>query len=69
MKMFVWGLYDDFYTNFYFWKLFLAWKGGIWEFLWALILLKIIFKYEKVLCVCLGDGVKCLKFVSMLFKI
>ena len=30
---------------------------------------KIIFKYEKVLCVGLGDGVKCVKFVSMLFKI
>ena len=68
MKMFVYGLYDDFYTNYYFQKLFLVWKGGILELLWALLLLKIIFKYDCV-CVCLGDGVKYIKLVSILFKI
>ena len=38
-------------------------------YLWALTLLKVIFKYENVIYVCLEDGVKCVKFVSMLFKI
>ena len=39
-------VYDGFYVHCYFENFFLVWKGVIWEFLWALILLKIIFSVE-----------------------
>ena len=47
IKIFDWGLYDDFIH---------------------IVTFKKIFYYRKVLCVCLGDGVKCVGFICVLFE-
>ena len=47
-------------------RLLLVWKGVMRWFFMRIVTFKNYSYYGKWLCVCLGDGVKCVIFVSML---
>ena len=60
--MFVWGLYDDFIYELLLLEVIFSMKR-YYVYVWSMGVMRIVtfknyFQKKKVLCICLGDGIK-----------